>query len=163
MFAIDRQNLGPALGGQPHHLRPGHHQRLFVRQGDGLAGVERGPSARQASTSDDGRQRRCPLPAAARSAPVRAGPTSSSVSAGKADQSKPRAAASSVATTNRGRNSPGLLAQLGQPPMGRQGDDFAAARADAATTSSVLRPMLPVEPRRAILRGRWSIAGGRAA
>jgi hypothetical protein len=36
-------------------LRPGHHERLFVRQGHRLSRINRGPSPGKASTSNNGR------------------------------------------------------------------------------------------------------------
>ena len=61
VFAIDGQNPGLLLRGQPHDQRPGHHQAFLVGQGHGLAGLQGGPSALQAGASDDRRKHRVDL------------------------------------------------------------------------------------------------------
>ena len=53
VLAIDRHQPRHRLGRQFHDQRPGHHQRLFVRQCDRASTLEGGPSASQSRTSNN--------------------------------------------------------------------------------------------------------------
>jgi hypothetical protein len=55
VFAVDRDHPGSGLGGPPHHQRAGHHERLLVGQGDGLARFYRRPGASQPGRPRDRR------------------------------------------------------------------------------------------------------------
>ena len=57
MFAVDRENRHLALGGELRGQGSGHDQRFFVGQGDGLAGLDRGPGSFEPGTADAGTSR----------------------------------------------------------------------------------------------------------
>ena len=54
VLAVDGDDRRPGPLGQPHHERPGHHERLLVGQRHGATGGDGGPRAAQAGRSDDG-------------------------------------------------------------------------------------------------------------
>ena len=53
VLAVNRQDLRSARAGQLHDERPGDDERLFVGQGDDLAGFESRPGPSQSDRPDD--------------------------------------------------------------------------------------------------------------
>ena len=150
MLAVDRKDHGAALGSQLGDELPAHHKRFFIRQGDGFLGSESGPGAAQAGATNDAGQNDVDF--------FRRGDLLESFLAdhhlGAFREIGPRmrrAAASSVATIQRGRN---WRACATSSSRRRWAERAMACRRPslAAITSSALVPMLPVEPRTATLR-----------
>ena len=125
--------------------------RFLVGQGHGLAGLERRPGAPQAGAADDRRHDDVDLRRRPRPLPAPRGRRAARRPRGKPDQSCAAAAAGSVTTIQRGRKRRGLLDQQIEVACAPTAPRPAAARREAAITSSVLRPMLPVEPSTATL------------
>ena len=138
--------------GQASDQRPGHHQALLVGQGHRLAGLQGRPGPLQPGAADNRRNHHVDLRRRSPRDATPSGPISSSVSCGRPDQSCRAAAVGSVATIQRGltaraccSNSARLLWAVRATARRRP--------PEAAITSSVLRPMLPVEPRMADVGG----------
>lgn len=123
VFAVDRENRGPSLGRQPHHLRTGHHQGLFVGDCHGFSGVDRGPSPRQAGAADDGCHDHVDVRRA--DGPLDAFGAGQELGAGGKTRPVELPGGFNVGRDNVFRTqAASLLAELIQLAMGRKGDDF---------------------------------------
>ena len=134
----------PRARGQVHDQRPGHDQRFLVGHGDGLAGFQGRPGARQPRRADDGRHHDVHFRVGHQPA-MPSAPRSSSVPAGKRGPST--AASASVSTTQRGRKRSRLLRQHVPARVGAEADDRQPVPGRCWMTSRALVPMEPVEPR----------------